>query len=315
VLVTDQSKDEVLQKIENRDWAASIYDKMVAEVKPYVERHRDDPSWVLSRYQMNWGEGNHYTDHFSPHGTELTKWEGNAPYPTVRVPTHKRPPIAPDGYGYRTPSLQEVQPYDTDSLWHLQSTGPEGEWSYAEPRQLVGSINAKINELALQAAIIYWLTGKEKYAAFASDILFQWARGTYYQNPVEGACRTGLLGIQSLGGRRYAELVLAYDFVYNYIHTADFKTKYFQTVFEKLARTTMKRGFRGNNWYAAQAPLLVTSALSLKDDSKSDHYMSYYLEEDYINGSCGQLSVPTTMEEHLTRDGFGRKVPVIIACQ
>ena len=66
-----------------------------------------------------------------------------------------------------------------------------------EPQALIADINGDINQLALDAAIIYWLNGYEKYAVFASDILEQWAKGAYYQEPIIGAGRTGFLDIQT----------------------------------------------------------------------------------------------------------------------
>ncbi len=308
LLVFDHDKSKIIQKIEDKEWASEIYSKMLEDVTPYAERHKTDPEWILSRYQMNWKPGAHYTTHISdPEGTELIERSGNAPFPTVRVNTHKRPPVAPDGYGYRLPSLEEIKPYDTDSLWLIQTRGPSGEWSLAEPRLIIGSINKIINELAAESAILYWLTGEEQYARFSSDILFQWARGAYYQDPVEGAGRNGLFCVQSLGDLEYNDLMIAYDFVKHYMEEADYETQYFQPVFEKLAKTTKLRGFVTNNWYAAQTKILTYNALSLDDPSKREYYLSFFLERDTINRNFGQLALPTTMEMHFTEDGHWKE--------
>lgn len=308
LLVFDSQKTEILQKIEHNNWAGQIYNEMLETVTPYVDRHERDPEWILSRYQMNWAPGAHYTEHISdPSGTELIARRGNAPYPTVRVTTHKRPPVAPDGYRFIVPSLEDIQPYCTDSLWYMQSSGPSGEWSYAEPRLFTGSINRHINSLAVESAIIYWLTGDERFARFSSDILYQWARGAYFQNSVEGAGRNGLFCIQSLGDISYDNLVIAYDFVRDYMLEAGYETYYFQPVFEKLAKTTKLRGFITNNWYAAQTTVLTYNALSLDDPEKQKYYLSFFLERDTIMGIYGQLGLPTTMEMHFTEDGHWKE--------
>jgi hypothetical protein len=308
LLVLDADRDKILSRIVAMDWASSIYLEMYESVTPYADRHQTDSEWILSRYQMNWAPGAHYTTHISdPQGTALIARSGNAPYPTVRVTTHKRRPIAPDGYAYRQPYLDEIKPYNTDSLWYMQSSGPSGEWSYADPRLMTGSINARINSLAVESAILYWLTEDEKYARFASDILFQWARGAYYQNPVEGAGRNGLFCVQSLGDRGYDDLAIAYDFVRLYMQEAGYQTRYFQPVFEKLAKTTKLRGFVTNNWYAAQTTTLTYNALSLDDPEKRDYYLSFYLERDTVDGIWGQLALPTTMQEHFTDDGHWKE--------
>lgn len=308
LLVFDHEKSNIIRKIEQKEWAAEIYSDMLERLTPYTERHKTDPQWILSRYQMNWKPGAYYTTHISdPSGTELVGWSGNAPYPTVRITTHKRPPVAPDGYRYRLPSLEEITPYNTDSLWFMQTSGPSGEWSLAEPRLFTGNINQRINALAVESAILYWLTGEEHYARFSSDILLQWARGGWYQDPVEGAGRNGLFCIQSLGDRDYDDLVIAYDFVRLYMEEADYETHYFQPVFEKLAKTTKLRGFITNNWYAAQSTTLTYNALSLDDSVKRDYYLSFFLERDSINGIYGQLALPTTIKMHLTDDGHWKE--------
>lgn len=308
LLVFDHDKSKIIQKIEDKEWAAEIFPKILANVTPYAERHITDPEWILSRYQMNWKPGSYYTTHISdPEGTELIERSGNAPFPTVRVTTHKRPPVAPDGYRYRLPSLEEITPYDTDSLWLMQTTGPSGDWSPGEPRLLTGNINKAINERAAESAILYWLTGEEHYARFSSDILFQWARGAYFQYPVEGAGRNGLFCIQSLGDRDYDDLVIAYDFVRLYMEEKGYETQYFQPVFEKLAKTTTLRGFVTNNWYAAQSTTLTYNALSLNDTVKRDYYLSFFLERDTIIDNFGQLALPSTIKMHLTEDGHWKE--------
>ncbi len=308
LLVFDSNKGEILSNIEEREWAAQIYKNMLTRVSPYVDRHQSDPEWILSRYQMNWKSGAQYTQHISDSsGTELIAWRGNAPYPTVQVTTHKRPPVAPDGYRYRTPSLEEVKPYNTDSLWYMKSSGPGGEWSWAEPRLLTGEINGRINSLVVESAILYWLTEDEQYAKFSSDILFQWARGAWYQDPVEGSGRNGLFCIQSLGDRAYDELVIAYDFLRGYMHEQGYEIRYFQPVFEKLATTTKLRGFITNNWYAAQTTTLTYNALSLDDPEKQLYYLSFFLERDTIIGNFGQLALPTTIAMHFTEDGHWKE--------
>ncbi len=58
---------------------------MEQKVAPYVTRHKTDPEWILSRYIMNRAPGKRYTDFYSDEdGTELVRYSGDAPYPTVR---------------------------------------------------------------------------------------------------------------------------------------------------------------------------------------------------------------------------------------
>ncbi|MGZ5135886.1 MAG: heparinase II/III domain-containing protein, partial [Flavitalea sp.] len=232
---------------------------------------------------------------------------GDAPFPTIRVSPHKRPPITKDGYSYKMPSIEELVPYDTSMQMHLQSNGPGGKKEWVNPQTFVEGINGKINELALNAAIIYWLTGKEEYARFAADILNQWGRGASYQFPIEGPCRTGFLSIQTLGDGHYEPMPLIYDFVYEFLQQKKYQTSWYEGVFEKIASTMTFRGFWNNNWFAAQTPAMIFAALSLEDKSRRDYYLNFYLNKDTISGGCGHLALPSVINKWLTPDGHWKE--------
>ncbi len=304
ILVNEQDKKIILDKITHQPWANEILQRMEKSLMPYVLRHQKDPEWILSRYLMNRATGKHYTEFYSDaEGTALVSYMGNAPFPTVRVAPHKRPPVSKDGYTFRKPRIEELVPYDSSMLMLLQNEGPQGKKEWVSPQTFVDDINGEINQLALDASILYWLSGKKEYAKFAADILSQWARGAYFQNPINGPCRTGFLSVQTLGDRNYQQLPLVYDFLYDYLRENKYETKWYEPVFEKIANTMTFRGFWANNWYAAQAPAMVFSALALENKSKRDFYLQYYTTKDTINGSCGHLSIPSTVKQMMTPDG------------
>ncbi len=307
VIVHNAEKDNILEKIEGQEWAKSIYTKYYNRVTPYVKRHQHDPEWILSRYLMNRVEGHRYTHAYDDGtGHYLVKFSGDAPVPTVRVSTHKRNPVTESGAPYIRPSIEELVPNDTSRfIWALNTETNEKD--FIDPQQFVSSINGEINELALSAAIIYWLKGDESYARFAADILNQWARGAFYQEPVIGACRTGFLDIQTLGDNRYQALILAYDFLYPFLKKEGYELSWYQNVFEKFASTLTFRGYWNNNWYAAVTATLVYAALCLDDKEKQDYYLQFVLERDTINGACGRLSFATTVREWLTPDGHWKE--------
>ena len=308
ILVSPDDKAVILSKIANQDWAKTFYAEMEKKVAPYVERHKTNPEWILSRYLMNRIPGKRYTNFLSDaEGTSMVSYSGDAPFPTVRVAPHKRSPTTSDGYGYKLPTIEELLPYDTSMLMLLQSNAPNGKKEWVNPQSFVDDINANINELALDASIIYWLTGKDEYATFAADIINQWARGASYQFPITGPCRTGFLSMQTLGDGAYASLPLVYDFLYDFIHQKGYNTSWYEPVFEKLAHTMTFRGFWNNNWFAAQTPTMVYSALSLENKQKRDYYLDFYLTKDTINGSCGHLSLPSVVKEWLTPDGHWKE--------
>ena len=307
ILVSDNDKQRVLDKIRQQSWAGTIFEKMKEEVTPYADRHQTDPQWILSRYLMNRVPGKRYTQFFSDNsGLSLVGYGGDAPVPTIRIPTYLRSPVTKSGTPYRKPSIAELVPDDTSRVMLLFN--PETnrkEW--VDPQDDVTSVNSDINRLALDAAIVYWLSGEEKYARFASDILDQWAKGAYCQEPVTGPCRTGFLELQTLGDAAYRSLILAYDFVKPFMDQQGYDLHYYERVFEKFASTMVFRGFWNNNWYAAESSTLVFAALSLENPTTRNYYLQFFLEKDTINGSCGQLALPSTVEKWLTPDGHWKE--------
>lgn len=308
LLVKPKDKQAVLDKINKEEWAKKIFDEIERSVTPYVERHKTDPEWILSRYLMNRIPGKRYTRFYSDaDGTKLVRYAGDAPFPTVRVSPHKRPPITRDGYSYKMPSIEELVPYDTSMKMYLQSNAPNGRKEWIDPQSFVEGINGRINDLALKASIIYWLTDKEEYATFAADILNQWARGASYQYPIVGPCRTGFLSIQTLGDRHEEPLVLSYDFLYKFLREKKYETSWYEGVFQKIAHTMAFRGFWNNNWFAAQSPAMVFAALSLENKDSANYYLNFYLNKDTVNGACGHLALPSVISKWLTPDGHWKE--------
>ena len=308
ILVNNDDRQVVLSKIESQAWAKKLYGQLLKKIEPIADRHTRQPQWILSRYQMYRIPGRHYTDFYTdPGGTALIRMEGNAPVPTIRGTTHKRPPLDPEGFRFRVPGLEEFPVFDTAYEMFLQSTAPSGKWYWTDPQTMVGAINGTINTICLEAAIIYWLSGDDKYARLAGDILVQWVTGAYHQNPYQGACRDGFFAVQSLSDLAYSTLPVAFDFLHDYLVGINAPMDKFESVFERLAQTQLERGFWNNNWFAAQSPTYIYSALALSDKVKRDEYLHYFMYEDKISGSCGRLSLKSTCERWLTPDGHWKE--------
>jgi len=307
ILVTNSDKQEILDKIQKQSWAKSIFTELQKKVSPYVVRHQTDPQWILSRYLMNRVPGKRYTRFYSDNtGQSLVKYEGDAPVPTIRINTYLRTPITDKGTSYRKPTIEELVPNDTARLMNLYNPETDRkEWT--DPQAYITSINGEINDLTLDAALVYWLTGEAKYARFAADILDQWARGAFYQEPITGPCRTGFLELQTLGDRTFLPLILAFDFLKPYMKQQNYDLHWYEPVFEKFANTLAFHGFWNNNWYAAESSTLVCASLSLENQQKKEYYLQFVLTKDTINGACGQLALPSTVEKWLTPDGHWKE--------
>lgn len=307
ILVKDEDKVAILDKIEKEAWAKQIFNQTKERLNVYVERHQTDPDWILDRYLMNRVPGKRYTRFISDkNGTRLIGYEGDAPVPTIRVSPHKRSPITPQGRAYVVPEIEDLVPKDTSMTMNLLNPVTQ-EYERVDPQAYVAAINGKINTLAYEASVIYWLTGDEKYAKFAADILNQWVSGVVYQEPIDGPGRTGFLDIQTLGDEKEKPLVLAYDFLYPYLVKYKYSLDNYEKAFEKIAWTLSFRGYAGNNWFAAESSTLVAAALSLKDAQKRNYYLDFYLKRDTIVDDCGQLSLPSASKLWFTPDGHWKE--------
>lgn len=305
--VRNEDKIQIQNKIKEQPWAAKIFVDLQEKLSYYVDKHTEDPNWILDRYLMNRIPGKRYTRFISDKdGTKLIGYEGDAPVPTIRVSPHKRAPVTPQGGSYRTPQINELVPNDTSMLMNLYNPAT-GEYERIDPQRIVGTINGEINNLAYSAAVVFWLTGEEKYARFSADILNQWVTGAAYQEPIEGPLRTGFLDIQTLGDEQYKSLILAYDFLYTYLASNNYPLENYNKVFEKIASTMAFRGYTNNNWYAAESSTLVAAALAMSDKQKRDYYLDFYLNRDTVNDGHGQLALPSTMNKWFTPDGHWKE--------
>lgn len=251
VFVTGGDRQAILSKIASVDWAKDIYDALKADVDPIVAIHKDNPGYVVSRMQMHWEPGKRYT-HFYTEGNYVTRREGNAKYPTVRVAYGRAAsnsvPMAP---------LDKVIPYGDGSLTRPAATGsgnvmPAGA-SDSELYRLgrtipydtvpftktglgTETLNRGFAHLAWKSSILYYLTGDKHYAKLSADILWNFVRGAAQQfqlNPgweerEKRGSANGYLSFETLGDtRHFATLPLTYDMIYDYLRQEYFDSDQF----------------------------------------------------------------------------------------
>jgi len=109
IWVADADRAAVLEKIETQPWAASVFEKMKTGVDSYVDRHVEDPAWILGRIQLTWS-GSNFTG-FKKENGELAS-SGDAPHPTVRFMKGRMPRTA-EGHAVAVPDLADVPPFNT----------------------------------------------------------------------------------------------------------------------------------------------------------------------------------------------------------
>ena len=285
----EAGRNALRTRIESDSAQGKVLEALKARVQPYVERHRSEPAWIVSRLQMYW-QGKHtqvyvkngYYDHAS----------GTAPVPTVRF-TGARDTST----DYATPKLEDVKPYmgENDLLYLQNKNAPGQPWEWvtqAKTGRIVESINMRIAELARDAAFLYWYTGDESYAKFAYDIFDTYMTGLYHREmPLDlnrGHDQT-LVGLQSfevIHEDIAGPLAESYDFMRGYVAGQPAaKRALYDAAFKKWADLIIANGVPWNNWNLIKARFVLQIAAVLgTDDSYADRRGGAYYVRAVVDG-------------------------------
>jgi hypothetical protein len=306
ILISDDQKEALKKKIKENAWAETIYKDVVQSVQSYVDRHVDDPEWIVSRLQMHWKT--HATRTFV-NGQIWSHVEGNAPVPTPRFAGARD--WATD---YASPALEDILPFceDERGLWLQNTKKPDQPWEWVHPREtghIVEGINERIMGLAEKAAFLYWYTEEEKYAKFAADILWTYVYGLHFRaNPetYENHERAHIIGVATfevIHERITAPLAVAYDFLRAYLAGAGRDLALIDGVLKRWADRIIEGGFARGNWNFHQAKYIVHLGLSLEpDDAYADgrgreHYVASFTHESTENQASLQDIVPARYDQ------------------
>lgn len=247
IFVTDADRPMLQAKIRTVSWAGALYEDIKREVDPIMKIHEQNPGYVISRMQMHWEPGKHYT-HFYTQGNYIPRRSGNAKYPTVRltygraashsVPLAPLDKIIPYGDGSLTipagtkTSIYKITEHGDDMLSRLGSTVKYDTVAFDHTGLGTEVVNRAFIQLAWKASVLYYFTYDKRYARLAADILWTFVRGAAQQlpvNPDEQGGSNGYLSYETLGDtRHFATLPLAYDMIYHYLHDEYFDTKQFR---------------------------------------------------------------------------------------
>ncbi len=293
---TDETKAALQAKIENNEWAASIYQSICDSVDPYVDRHADDPEWMVSRLQMHWKTK--YAKTYV-NGSHWSHGEGEAPVPTVRFAGERD-----WASEYIRPKLEELQPYADDErgIWCRNGSkeGKPWEWApYRDTGQMIESINANIVGLAEKAAFLYWYTGEEKYAQFAGDIAWTYILGMVHRsNPItfenhDKAQIIGLATFEVIHEGVSMSLAAAYDYLHDYWVAQGKDVRIAQDLFRRWSDRIIEGGGAEGNWNINQARHFVYMGLALEDDAAyaDGKGRQYYIRQFTSESSAHQMGL------------------------
>ncbi|MDF7799242.1 hypothetical protein P4C99_07185 [Pontiellaceae bacterium B1224] len=302
LFVNDADRQAILDKIENEEWARNSWESILEKINPYVERHVNDPEWIVSRLAMYWKDGERYTQCYINPNQDWESGEGNAPVPTVRLPGMRR------WNNYLNVPLEDRIPYNEsgDMLGIDRSSDDQTPVlvPYKESGHMIRFNNHEILELAEMSAFVYWLTQDEKYAKFSSDILWTWLLGTYYMQPPydpskmkDGYAPGGIFGYydyEQIHDDRQQLAAATYDFLYDYLaanpheHLAELNMNSSEVagvVFKRFVDLGLVRGGSKGNWNVNGYKNIMPSMLVLEsndsyDDQKGrEYYIPYYTEK------------------------------------
>jgi hypothetical protein len=304
IFADNGDRQELLLKIENQDWAKNSWNTLLEEINPYVNRHVNNPEWIVSRLAMYWKKGEHFTQCY----IKKQNWdygEGNAPLPTVRLP------------GMRTwndflnvPLADRIPFNESGDLLGISRSSADKTpvlVPYKKTGHMIRQNNMEILKLAEKASFAYYITQDEKYAKFSADILWTWLLGTYYMEPPldpeksskgpGGYAPGGILGYydyEVIHDDRQIPMAVAYDFLHDYMNKHPHQhlktinktpTEVAGVVFKRFIDIGLVRGGRKGNWNVNRYKNVLNSMLVLEsndfyeDGKGKEYYIPLYTEK------------------------------------
>ena len=230
IYITNDARDNFLQTIEKIQWKNELVERKKQRLQKYIELCQQDPTWLVSRLQMNWKTKH---DKVYLKGGDFSHSEGSAPVPTVRYSGTRD--WATD---YKRPQLEDVETYfdDPRGLYLEHKDTGKKEWIHPSKAGFaIEKINEEIMGLVADAAFLYWLTDQEKYAEFAAPVFSTYMQGMFRRDaPIDLKKSTqqkisGLATFEVIHEGIVIPLVTTYDFLYNYFKSEK-RRRYFSMV-------------------------------------------------------------------------------------
>jgi hypothetical protein len=119
IYTNQKSGKKFLKNIEHLAWKKGLIDKKVKNLEKYLDFCKADPTWMVSRLQMNWKTK--HTKVFLK-GGEFSHSSGEAPVATVRYSGTRD--WATD---YKKPKLEDVVPYFDDEEVFILNIKKQGK--------------------------------------------------------------------------------------------------------------------------------------------------------------------------------------------
>ena len=302
ILVTAADRDAVKAKLEQSPWAKESYAELKARVDFYVSLCQTNPQFMSSRLFMNWQT--HYTTPLVQK-SRIIGGEGHAPVPTPRFGGARDWATK-----YQAPAkLEDLKPYNDDDgkVWLYNRETKTNEW--ADPGltgRMFETVNESIFQTAADASFVYWITGDEKYARYADEILWTYMNGFSQMQPPKitdgvGAQIIGFESFEVIHEDIVTPIAQNYDFLYDYMQKQGRDVKLIQLQFKRMADRVVGGGSRDGNWNLNQARIIAYAGLTLEDNTNySDGRGRPYYVDVILNAELPAQKGLT----HVIKEGF-----------
>ena len=304
ILATPADRDAVKAKVENSAWAKSAYAKLKGRVDDLLRRCEDDRQFMSSRLFMNW------QTHYTVPVVKNSRWiggEGHAPVPTPRFGGARDWATK-----YQAPAqLDDLKPHNDNEgkVWLLNKDTGKEEWADAgQTGRLFETVNERIVQTAADAAFIYWLTGDERYADYASEILWTYMHGFSFVEPPKfaepdpGLARIiGFSSFEVIHEDIVTPLAECYDFLYAFLNKQGKDVELIQKQLKRMADRVIDGGSPSGNWNLNQARIIAFAGLALEgNEAYADGKGRPYYADVVLN--C-RLPAQTGLV-HVIREGY-----------
>ena len=269
ILIIPTDRESIKAKMEQYDWAKAAYAKFKIRVDDLVQRCQNDPQFMSSRLFMNW------QTHYTVPVVRNSRWtggEGHAPVPTPRFGGARDWATK-----YQSPArLEDLKPLNDNEgkVWLLNKETGSEEWVDAgQTGRMFETVNERIIQTAADAAFIYWLTGDERYANYASEILWTYMYGFSFVEPPKfaisdpGSARIiGFSSFEVIHEDIVTPLAECYDFLYDFLKKQGKDVALIQNQLKRMADRVIDGGGREGNWNLNQARIIAFAGLALEEN-------------------------------------------------
>ena len=302
LLVSPADRDAIKAKLENSPWAKKCFAALKSRVDFYVSLCATNTQFMSSRLFMNW-----QTHYITPlvRNSRSVGGEGNAPVPTPRFGG------ARDWASiYQAPAkLEDLKPYNDSNgkVWLFNKETQRNEWvDPAGTGRLFETVNERILQTAADAGFVYWITGDEKYARYASEILWTYMEGFSYMQPPKilsggGGEIIGFDSFEVIHEDIVTPLAESYDFVCDYLRQQGRDVGMIQTQLKRMADRVIDGGGATGNWNLNQARIIAYAGLALEDNT---NYVDGKGREYFVNVVLNARLPHQTGITHVIKEGF-----------